>query len=415
MKQEAATVVVGAGPAGLMAALAAAEHGSRVVVCEQLDRVGARLLATGGGHCNLSNTLPESEFMGRFGRRGRFMHPALKRLGQHGLRGYLAELGVPTHSPDGFKVFPASNSSKTVQEALLRKCRREGVEIRTGLCAIGLLARDGVVRGVETGEGAIPASAVVLASGGKSCRELGGTGAGYTMAERAGHSVVRPLPALVPLVVAEAWVRQVAGVSLPSVRIWIDLPKRSRQGVCGELLFTHRGLSGPAVLDLSGDVAELLEQHAPVPLCLNLLSQVSGAEWDGEFDRWHEMEGRKRIVNLLDWRLPSSLAKVLCELAEVPDETSAAMVTRHQRQRLLGRLGRLGLTVLQTEGFQNAMVTRGGIALNQVNPDTLESRVVGGLHFAGEILDLDGPTGGFNLQWAFSSGFLAGSSATERS
>ena len=404
-------IVVGAGPAGLMAAIAASERGASVRVCEHLDRPGLKLLATGGGHCNISNTLPEPEFMARFGKRGRFMSPALKAMGRDALCGFLAGLGAPTHSPDGFKVFPVSNSARTVQEALVRRCKKNGVEIRTGMAAKALsLAMEGVT-GVETSAGFVRTPTVILASGGKGYRDLGGSGSGFEMAERAGHRIVKPVPALVPLVARDAWVGDLAGVSLPEVRIGINLPKRSRQGVAGEMLFTHRGVSGPAVLDISGDISELLESRDSVPLCVNLLSQVSLEEWGARFDSWREKEGRKRIANLLDWHLPSSLARTVGDLAGIPKETTGASLTRDQRRKLIERLMSLEIAITATEGFEQAMVTRGGVSLKEVNPDTLESRIVPRLFFAGEILDLDGPTGGFNLQWAFSSGYLAGASA----
>jgi predicted Rossmann fold flavoprotein len=408
MRETADVAIVGAGPAGLMAAIASSERGAKVVVCEQLDRAGVKLLATGGGHGNLSNTLPESEFMARFGKKGRFMHPALKAMGREAFCAFLAGIDVPTHSPDGFKVFPVSNSARTVQEALVRCCRKNGVEIRTGVAATGLIREGGTVAGLETGAGPLRAAAVILAAGGKGYRELGGSGTGFEMAQRAGHRIVKPVPALVPLVAEDSWVRDVAGVSLQDARVRIDLPRLNCQGVRGEMLFTHHGVSGPAILDISGEVAELLEERKSVPLCLNLLSQVSHEEWGRRFDQWHEQEGRKRVANLLDWHLPASLARVLCKLAGVPGETTASSLTREERQALLARLISLELTITGTEGFDQAMVTRGGVSLKEVNPATLESRIVPRLFFAGEILDLDGPTGGFNLQWAFSSGYLAG-------
>jgi len=406
--------VVGAGPAGLMAAIAASERGAKVVVCEQLERAGVKLLATGGGHCNLSNMLPEPEFMARFGKEGRFMHPALKAMGREALCAFLAELGVPTHSPDGFKVFPVSNSARTVQEALVRRCRANGVEIRTDVTVTELAMDQGAVAGLDTSAGPLRAGAVVLAAGGRGYRELGGSGTGFEIAKRAGHQLVKPVPALVPLVASDFWIRDVAGVSLPDVRIWINLPKRQRQGVSGEMLFTHRGVSGPAILDISGDVAELLEERKSVPLCLDLLPQVSQEEWGRRFDHWHEKEGKKRVANLLDWYLPASLAHVFCKLADVPAETTASSLKRDQRQTLISRLMGLELAITGTEGFDQAMVTRGGVSLKEVNPATLESRIVPRLFFAGEVLDLDGPSGGFNLQWAFSSGYLAGSSVRWR-
>jgi predicted Rossmann fold flavoprotein len=402
--------VIGGGPAGLMAALAASERGANVVLCEQLDRAGVKLLATGGGHCNLSNVLPESEFMARFGRQGRFMHPALKAMSQQGLRDFFSRIGVPTHSPDGFKILPVSNSAKTVQEALVRRCREQSVEMRVGVTVKTLTVAAGAMTGLVTDQGSMAASRVILATGGKSYPELGATGAGFEMAQQVGHRLVKTLPALVPLVAENFWIRTLTGVTLPEAKLWINLPKH-RESTVGSVLFTHRGVSGPAALDISGAVSALLEERESVPLCLNILPHVSPHEWEERFERWHEEEGRKQVATLLDWYLPSSLARLVCELAEIPHAMTASTLSRGLRQKLLQRLTALELTIAATEGFEQAMVTRGGVGLKEVNPDTLESRIVRGLFFAGEILDLDGPTGGFNLQWAFSSGFLAGISA----
>ena len=409
---DADVIVVGGGPAGLMAAAAASERGSRVILCEHLEHVGMKLIATGGGHGNISNTLSEVEFMSRFGRQGRFMHPALKAMNRQGLCGFLQKIGVPTHSPDGFKILPVSNSARTVQEALVRQCRDHGVEIRTAMAATSLFVKAGAVVGLETSNGLLRAPIVILATGGLSYRELGATGIGFDMARRVGHHLVKPMPALVPLVAEEKWAQELAGVTLPQARIWVNLPKWSREGAMGGIVFTHRGVSGPAVLDISGVVSTLLEEQGNlVPVCLNPVPQKSAQEWEAIFESWHEQHGKKRISRLLDWHLPSSLAQVICELAGIQEETTASSLSRLHRLQLVRRLTSLELTITATEGFDQAMVTRGGVSLREVNPDTLESRLIKRLFFAGEVLDLDGPTGGFNLQWAFSSGFLAGTSA----
>jgi predicted Rossmann fold flavoprotein len=406
-------VVIGGGPAGLMAAIAAAGAGRRVILLEQLDRPGLKLLATGGGRCNLTNTLPPEKFMARFGRQGRFMQPALAAMSSDGLRAFFDELGVPTHAPDGMHVYPQSNTAASVQSALLRRLHQLDVVVRTGVRVTDLWIDGGALRGVETEGGRVAAGRVVLVTGGRGYPPLGGAETGYTLARRGGHTILEPVPALAPLAVREDWPRRCAGVSLPLVRIWIDLPRQSREGVTGDMIFTHTGISGPVVLDISGDVSALLRKHETVPVRIDLAPGTTEAIWLERFDRWQETAGEKTMRLLLDRHLPRSLVAPLCLAAGVQPAIRPSQVTRPARQKLAKTLTALPLTITGTEGWNHAMVTRGGVSLKEIDPDTLASKRLPGLYLAGEVLDLDGPSGGFNLQWAFSSGHLAGSSASE--
>jgi hypothetical protein len=417
--------VVGAGPAGLLAAIAAAEsRRAGIVLLEQLPRPGVKLLATGGGRCNLTNTLPPDEFPARFGRHGRFILPALAAFGPDALRRFLGSLGVPTAAPDRLHVFPVSDSAADVQRALVRRARELGVRLRLATTADALWIEGDALRGIQTSRGRVAANAVILATGGKGYPDLGATGSGYALARQAGHPIVEPTPALVPLVTRETWPRELAGLALSPARVRIDLAGRppafapgapglrrgKRAGITGDILFTHTGLSGPAVLDLSGDVAVLLRDRAEVPLRLDLAPRTTRAEWLARLDSWPLSEGRKTLRTLLAAHFPRALADLLCRLAGLDPATRPAQVSRPARRTLADLLTALPLTVTDTEGWDRAMVTRGGVALKEVDPATLASRLLRGLAFAGEILDLDGPSGGFNLQWAFSSGRLAGSS-----
>ncbi|MBE3099299.1 MAG: NAD(P)/FAD-dependent oxidoreductase [Planctomycetes bacterium] len=406
---EAADVlIVGAGPAGLMAAIAAAERGRRAVVLEQLQRPGAKLLASGGGRCNLANTLPPAEFMARFGRQGRFMQPALAAMDSAGLRRFLEVLGVATHAPDGFHVYPVSDSAVTVQSALGRRARELGAEVRLGVRVAGLWMEAGRLRGLETAGGRVGARQVIVATGGRGYPALGGGAAGYDLARQAGHTVVEPAPALVPLVVRETFFRSCAGASLSSACVRIVAAGEPRAGVAGEVLFTHTGLSGPVILDLSGDVAALLRKQESVPLRLDLAPGTTPAQWRRRLEEWRESDPRKTVVGLLDRHLPRSLASAVAALAGIGPMVRPTRVTVRSRDLVTKLLTALPLTVTGTGGWDLAMVTRGGVSLKEVDPRTLASRRVAGLSFAGEVLDLDGPSGGFNLQWAFSSGYLAG-------
>jgi predicted Rossmann fold flavoprotein len=419
--------IVGAGPAGLMAAITAAERGRRVIVLEQLPKPGRKLLATGGGRCNLACMLPVDQIAARFGRHGRFMMPALNAINARGLRAFFDGLGVPTHMPDNLHVYPTSNSASTVLRALEGRAERLGVIVRTGVRVSGLwLEGEGAaatgaagkgaslrVRGVDTDGGRVEAAQVLVATGGRGYPELGATGTGYDLARQAGHTIVDPTPAIVPLLTAETCFRECAGVSLPAVRIWIDLPKQSKQGATGDLLFTHRGISGPAVLDLSGDVAELLATRPSVPVRIDTAPDMLAETWLQRFDEWQARGGAKTVRMLLAQHMPKSVAAVLSGLAGIDPIVRPSQVSRPARQAMAAILKGLPLTITGTEGWDAAMVTRGGVALKEVDPHMLQSRLVPGLFFAGEVLDLDGPCGGFNLQWAFSSGRLAGHGSTE--
>ena len=405
-------VVVGGGPAGLMASIAAARLGRRVVVVERLRRPGRKLLASGGGRCNLATALPEAEILAAFGRRGRFVQPALAALSGSALRAMLHARGVPTHAPDGRRVFPVSDRAADVLGALLDMAEEGGVRLRAGVGASALWMEGGRLAGIDTSAGRLAATRVILAAGGMGYPDLGGSGAGYDLARQAGHTLADPRPALVPLVTREIWPRRCAGIALSAAQLRIDLAKQPKAGVSGGVLFTHRGISGPAVLDLSGDVSVLLARHETVPVVLDLDPATPRDAWLARFGEWERVAGRRSVRTLLAGYLSRSLAEVVLALAEVDPHRRPSQVAAPLRRRLADRLTRLPLTVTGTEGWARAMVTRGGVALGEVDPQTLESRRLPGLAFAGEILDLDGPTGGFNLQWAFASGFLAGRAAT---
>jgi len=422
-------VVVGAGAAGQMAAIAAAEAGRRVVLLEQMRRPGLKMLASGGGRCNLTNLVAPEDFQAAFGRQGRFMAPALELMGPARLRQFMDGLGVPTEASDGRHVFPVSQRAADVQAALTGRLHRLGVQRRLGRAAARLWIDNGRLRGVEAkGGGRLAAGGVVLACGGRSWPKLGGTGGGYALAEQAGHDIAEPVPALVPLVTAEksangdpsgrespaetsGWPARLAGVSLKDARVRIDLPGQNKAGLVGDVLFTHRGVSGPAALDISGAVAELLRGRPSVPLRMELVAGVNPAQWSRRVDEWRTKSGRRRVVSLLRQHLPESLCLLLCERAGIAGQTAAAHVPAEKRDLLARLLGGLELTVTGTEGFDAAFVTRGGVKLRHVDPQTLRSRLLPGLYLAGEMLDLDGPCGGYNLQWAFASGYLAGKSA----
>jgi hypothetical protein len=405
--------IIGAGVSGLTAAIAARRAGTQVIVFDQLDRPGAKLRASGGGRGNLTNTLPLDEFVQRFGPRERFVQPALNTLPPERLRGLFSELGVATQSLDDFHVYPVSNRAEDLLRALIAECERLGVETHTSTRITSLGIEDGAVTAVATEGERSPVGSVIVATGGAGYPRLVGTGDGYKLAAQVGHTVVTPVPALTGLVSVQDWPRSCAGVTLRDTRVWIDIAKWRRQPTEGSLIFTHEGVSGPAILDVSGRVARLLLDRPVVPLRVNLTPGISSSLWLDRIEGWYRREGGKAIQSLLARTIPRSFAAVVCGIAGLDHISRAAHLDRAARERLVETLTGVPLEICGTEGFAKAMVTSGGVTATEINPRTMMSRLVRGLYFAGEVIDVEGPSGGFNLQWAFSSGWLAGTCAAK--
>jgi len=410
---ESEIVIAGGGPAGLSAAVAAAESGKGVILLERLDRLGVKLLASGGGRCNLGNALPPSGFMARFGRNGRFMAPALEAAPPEWLRGFLDARGVATEAADGFHFFPKNGRSSDVLNVFVEECRKLSVGIRLSDRLLSA-ERSGESFRLRTTKGELAAKKLILATGGTAWSSLGGCSHGLELARSFGHSVVKPLPAMAPVLVSDSWAHALSGVSLKDARLSFSTGKKTRFESSGELLFTHDGFSGPAALDISGDLAAACDAAGgPVKLTLQAKGDWGPAEWRAEIDSWRSHEDSKKIARtLLARSLTRSLADALCSLANCP-ETKACELKAEDRDRLAGILGGTPLDATGAGPMDKAMAMRGGVSLKEIEPSTLESRIVEGLHFAGEAMDLVGPCGGYNIQWAFSSGRLAGLSAAK--
>jgi predicted Rossmann fold flavoprotein len=423
-----------------MAAVAAAQVGRRVVVLEQLRRPGLKLLATGGGRCNLTHDSPPEDYVAAFGRQGRFVLPALSAMDPAELRQFFEGLGVSTHVEEGGLIFPNSNSARSVQSALLRRCEELGVQV---LCECRVermefprqdVSDTETQRYREEGKTNSPASSssssaslrlcvvssssseplvastVIIATGGKGYSELGGTGGGYELARQVGHEITPLYPALVPLLCREDWPKSCAGIAIQG-RIWLDLRGRPKQESVGGFIFTQRGISGPAVLNLSGLASQAIMQGEEITLHLSLHPSRSKGEWVSQIELWRHKQGSRRIGKLMSDMLPARLVEAVTRQCGLNATASVSQLTGEQQATLVDMLSDAKLTLIGTEGWEQAMVTGGGVALKQVDPQTMQSRLWRGLYFAGEVLDLHGPSGGYNLQWAFSSGHLAGRSA----
>lgn len=341
------------------------------------------------------------------------MSPALDFAPSSWLLDFLEERGIPCSAEDGFHYFPISGRARDILDAFLSECRKLSVEIRCASRVRSLHIKEGSVAGIEMEDGSlVEAGRTVLACGGMAWPRLGGCADGLDLARSAGHAIVKPLPAMAPVCVKDEWVKSLSGVSLPDASLSVG-SGRSKMTCEGELLFTHDGLSGPAALDVSGEVAKLSDESGETPLSLCVKPGWGRDEWTAEIDSWRNDSGRKLVRSSLAKHLPHSLADALCSLAGCLEEKSCAL-RAESRRRLAETLAETTLSATGTPGFEKAMAMKGGVSLKEIRPDTLESRVVKGLFFAGELLDVVGPCGGYNIQWAFSSGSLAGASAAKR-
>ena len=405
-------IVCGSGPAGLSAALAAVQSGARTLLLERLPNLSTKLLASGGGRCNFSNLLSEPEFMAAFGRNGRFMTDALRTGGLDFIRKFLLSEGIGTVTEDGFHCFPSTGRAASIRDAFLHAAQRRGLlTVKTSSCVEELRIREGALEGVRTENAEYRCCKFILASGGTAMSALGGSARGLRLAEAAGHRIVPPLPAMAPIPVDDPWVSELTGVSLPDARLTFTAGRL--HGTCrGELLFTHEGLSGPAALSLSGPAGRAWSEHRD---CFRLIlvpeAEADRQVWCGRIDAARKAESEKLFRSVPGKTMPRSLAARITALAGLEEIRNGALKNA-DRDRAAGILAGIPLTVSRLSSMEKAMAMSGGVDLKEVDPKTMESRLVRGLFFAGEVLDLTGPCGGYNIQFAIASGRLAGEDHT---
>ena len=399
----------------MMAALFSARAGARVTLLERNEKLGKKLYITGKGRCNLTNAADMEQFQRSIFRNPRFMYAAFADFDNRDLMNLVEDLGVPLKTERGGRVFPQSDKSSDILRALGRALERLDVDVRLNTRVRSLDVREGVCRGAELDDGTTLASeAVILATGGFSYPSTGSTGDGHAMAAAAGHAVVKPLPALVPIETAESWPGMLSGLSLKNVRLtaFASGPKKEKKlySEMGEMLFTHFGLSGPLALTLSSLLPEDLDG---VRLSIDLKPALDEQTLDARLLRDFKEMSRRQLITVMDGLEPHSLAEQVIRLAGLSPAMPVNGVTADQRAKLLGTIKAVPLTPKRLRGFDEAIITRGGVCVKQVNPSTMESKLIHGLYFAGELLDVDAATGGFNLQIAFSTGALAGKCAAE--
>ena len=411
--------IVGAGPAGLAAAIAAARRlpPHSVLILDRLPAPAVKLARTGGGRGNLSHLAGENDFAAAFGPAGRFIVPAYRALTPTALRNRLHAIGLPTVVDPEKRIYPASQSAADLRQTLLSAATAATVRIQPSSPVAAIdPTPDGWRIHLANTDAPIAASALILAPGGCAMPALGSDGSGHRLAAALGHRIITPVPALAPLLVDDApWLPPLAGITLPDAALRFALPGRliyaPRHVSRGSLLFTHRGLSGPAALNLSGTVARALARKTSFTLILAVLPSISRDECRAFLNTLRQTDGARPLRRILSPPLPQRLVDTFLDLASIPPDTPAARLTAPAADRLATALCALRLTVTHPAPFAESMVTSGGVSLKEVDPATLASRLHPNLYFAGEILDLDAPEGGYNLHWAFSSGTLAAHSA----
>ena len=391
-------VIIGAGAAGMMSAITSARSGKKVILLEKLPKIGAKLKATGGGKCNLTNTLGIEEFMASFGKSGRFMRDALLAFSNQALIEFFATIGVKTDCLDGFRVFPNSHNSESVLTALHSELNRLHVKIVCSVDVKNIEYKDGfLVNGFSSKN-------LIIATGGLGYPTLGAQGNGYEFAKAYGHKITELSPAMMPLRVKEKWVTNCRADTIAKVSIQVDIPKYKKLKAVGDLIFTKNGIRGPVVLDFSREITPLLKKYDEIPLHVSMINGKNE-----EDIRLHIKKNSDiTILESISILLPKSVANELLKIVEIEPTCRYKNIDGIKRDELIKILVKTSLHVNGHDGFEKAMITRGGVSLKEIDPKTMQSKLVNGLYFCGEVVDLDGPCGGYNLQWSFSSGYLAG-------
>ncbi|MBD3362807.1 aminoacetone oxidase family FAD-binding enzyme [Candidatus Dojkabacteria bacterium] len=410
--------VIGGGPAGMMTAISAASKGKDVALIEKNRRLGQKLLLTGKGRCNITNAENDiKKFAKEYGKNAHFLLPALYNFTPQDTLHFFMQCGINTKIERGNRVFPQSDKASDVLRGLVKMLNKQNVEILLNTKVVSIISKNNTIKKINTDKGDIISKNYVVATGGLSYPETGSTGDGYKWAEKLGHKLILPRPALVGVIVKEKWIKQLQGLSLKNVKITLHQPSdpdhlhpssyKKLDEKFGEALFTNVGMSGPIILDMSKKIGGLL-QYGPCKLVIDFKPALDFTQLDKRLLNDFQEFDKKMFKNSLNQLLPSKIIPLIIELSKINPEKRVNQITRNERSRLLHLLKEFELTVTKTEGFEKAIVTAGGIELTEIDSKTMKSKIIDNLYLAGEILDIDGPTGGYNLQMCWSTGSLAG-------
>jgi len=400
------TIVVGAGPSGLMAAIEAIKNGP-VLVIEKMPKVGLKLLSTGGGRCNLTNTSTVKELVNSYKKKSTIK--ALTVFTPKDVERFFNNLGVETVCEDGFHIFPKSQKADDILSILIKSCDRKDVKILKDCTVNKVLVDNNTAKGVSTNKGEFLSKKVIVATGGKSYTQFGTTGDGYQFAKNSDHHITELNPMLGGLFVKNSWKAKCSGLVIKNVLFKVESSKKSKINIKskGDILFTHRGVSGPVCLDISGEIASLLKKNDEVKAFVDLTVDISQEEWFNKINSLKNERSKKTIKILLQEYFTKSFVDILLE-ESIGNNKKILDLSKKEINKLINNIKLFSLTINGTDGYKKSMLTMGGVDIKDINMSTMESKKVKGLYFVGEVLDINGPCGGYNLQWAFSSGFLAG-------
>jgi predicted Rossmann fold flavoprotein len=404
-------MVVGGGAAGLIAAAAAADLGASVVMLEKMSRPGRKLRITGKGRCNITNVAELEDFIDHFGKSGRFLRQAFSRWFSHDVMKLFEDSGIKLVTERGGRVFPASGKATDVVDALVNRVESSGCRNRCSCVVDSLIIEAGKICGVKAGDRVFTAESVILATGGASYPATGSSGDGYRLAADAGHNIIDIRPALVPLEVSEKVVRDLAGLALRNIRMRVIIDGSEAEEQFGELTFENYGVSGPVVLTASGRIVDALRAGKGVVISLDLKPGLSDQKLENRLVRDFAKRGREPMSSLLRGLMPRQLVRPCLRGCKIQGHRTGSSMHAEERKKLKAWLKDFRLTITGHRPWSEAIVTAGGVDTREINPVTMESKKIKGLYIAGELLDIQADTGGYNLQAAFSTGRLAGIAA----
>ena len=406
-------LVVGGGAAGMAAAIAASSFDTEVNLFERNEKLGKKLFITGKGRCNVTNDCTDEVFFESVIKNSRFLYSSYSRFRAADTMEFFRNAGVSLKVERGNRVFPVSDHSSDIIRALEKEMSRRGIKIHLNTGIASLIAENGEIRGVITDKGDhVLCDRCIIATGGCSYPQTGSRGDGYRFATETGHKVTETIPSLVPMETKEAWVRDLMGLSLRNVSLTIKNGKKELYSGFGEMLFTHFGVSGPLILTASSKVGDKLRKQ-PLSAFIDLKPALTEEQLDARLLREFRENSNKDFINAVSPLFPGKLVPVMVMLSGISPHKKTNEVTKGERRNFVSLIKHLPFTIVGTRGFSEAIVTRGGVSVRQVDPSTMESKLVKGLYFAGEVLDIDAVTGGFNLQVAWTTGFAAGEAASK--
>ncbi len=404
-------IIIGGGASGLIACGVAAKKADKVILIEKNDRLGKKLLITGKGRCNITNSAEIEDMINQYPTNGKFLYSALYSFTNDDIINLIEDNGVKTKVERGGRVFPVSDKASDVVEALKRFAIKKNVEV-ISLRAQKLIIKDNRACGVVVNDKVIEADKIIVCTGGKSYPATGSTGDGYKFAKSAGHTIIEPKPSLVPIETEEDWIKSVMGLSLKNTAITVyNSKEKAVYEDFGEMIFTHFGVSGPIILSASSRIKNIEKEK--YYLKIDLKPALDEHKLDARILRDFEKYKKKQLINALDELLPKSLISVIIDLSGLNPHKNVCEITKAERMALLNTIKGIKLTIKGFRPINEAIITSGGVKVSEIDPSTMQSKIVKDLYFAGEVVDVDGYTGGYNLQAAFSMGYLAAQSAVE--